>query len=145
MFISGVLSGKKFIALVLSAIVVVLLLRIVGAGLVGDGKIRSERDVVKFLVDKGWEVNEEPTEVKTVEIPKNFSDVYENYNNIQKKSGYDLSRHKARTAVRYTFEVTNFTDKTGVFANVLVVDGEVAGGDICSYAMDGFMVGLDGK
>ncbi|MCL2086059.1 MAG: DUF4830 domain-containing protein [Oscillospiraceae bacterium] len=139
---AAVLSGKKVLLVSFIVIVGILILRMVIGGLSSGGNIKEPRDVVEYLSNLGWEVNPEPTEVKFVEIPGVFSEVYENYNEIQKTNGYDLSRHKAKTAERYTFEVLNFPGKTGVFANVLVINEKVVGGDICSYALDGFMVGL---
>ena len=39
---------------------------------------------VAYLNSLGWEVKEEPVEEQTITIPREFSDVYEKYNEIQK-------------------------------------------------------------
>jgi hypothetical protein len=110
----------------------------------------SVEDVASFIRSYGWEIRDNPDEIKEITIPAEFSGVYENYNEIQKRQGFDLSKYRTETVTRYTFSVLNFTDKdgklvNGVYINVLVFDGTIIGGDICTYALDGFMTGFDGK
>ena len=79
---------------------------------------------VRFLQSYGWEVNEQPCEMVQVVIPESFGDVYENYNEIQKQQGFDLSRFRGKQVSRCSYEVLNY-------------------GDICSiYAENGFMHGF---
>ena len=56
----------------------------------------------------------------------------------------DLSKLKGKKVKRWTYEVTNYPKQTeGVRANLLVLDGKVVGGDICSNdAANGFMHGF---
>lgn len=98
---------------------------------------------ISFLAQFGWKVKENVLEVKDVEIPSEFNDTYEKYNEIQKNQGLDLSHYKGKSCKRYTYEVTNYPDKeTGVHANILVKDNKVIGGDISSVEFDGFMHGF---
>ena len=108
--------------------------------------VHSASDAANFLSGYGWEVREEPSSVKSVQIPDEFTTVYHEYNQLQKAQGFDLTDYRSKTAAMYTFRILNHdSHSNGVFANVLVYDGEVIAGDVVSYALDGFLTGLDGK
>jgi len=111
------------------------------------GEVKSAGDIRRFLAGFGWETAERPEETAEVLIPERFDEVLTRYNAIQKAQGADLTPYAGRTVTRYTFAVTNFTSADGtpeadVRANVLVCDGRVIGGDVCSLRLDGFMQGL---
>lgn len=99
---------------------------------------------VQFLQSYGWEVSEQPCEMVQVVIPETFGDVYENYNEIQKQQGFDLSRFRGKQVSRCSYEVLNYPgQKEYIRANLLIYNHEVIGGDICSiYAENGFMHGF---
>ena len=87
---------------------------------------------VRFLQSYGWEVNEQPCEMVQVVIPETFGDVYENYNEIQKQQGFDLSRFRGKQVSRCSYEVLNYPgQKEYIRANLLIYNHEVIGGDIC--------------
>lgn len=97
---------------------------------------------VAFLTQYGWSVKEDPVEVKDVIIPESFEDVYTNYNKIQTEQGMDLSKYQGKAVKRWTYTVTNYPGYEGkecVLANLLVLEGKVIGGDVCSTELDGFM------
>ena len=98
---------------------------------------------VRFLQSYGWEVNEQPCEMVQVVIPETFGDVYENYNEIQKQQGFDLSTYAGETCTTYTYRVMNYEGSTDtVLAQLFIYRNRVIGGDIHATAMDGFMHGL---
>lgn len=97
----------------------------------------------EFLQSFGWSVSTEPVEIVEVLIPNSFDDVYNNYNLIQKANGFDLSKYKGKTVKRYCYEVINYEGEKNVHANLLIYNGKIIGGDICSSELDGFMHGFD--
>ncbi len=106
-------------------------------------KIRNNGDRVAFLASFGWEVEGEPTESTTVEIPAEFDKVFGAYNELQRRQGLDLSPYSGKTVERYTYTVKNYEGATGtVLANLLVYRGRVIGGDICSADPNGFIQGF---
>ena len=110
-----------------------------GKNEIGEG----EAAVKEFIESFGWEVSQKPVEIKEIFIPKSFDAVYDRYNEeIQLPGGYDLRRYAGQKAVLYCYEVLNYPSDDAVFANVLVCDGTVIGGDICSSRLDGFMHGF---
>ena len=97
-----------------------------------------------FLSQFGWQCDAEPVSVKEVIIPAKFNDVYEQYNQLQLRQGFDLQALSGRRVKLWTYRVTNYPGSTGdVVANLLVLDGRVVGGDISSTLLDGFMHGFD--
>jgi len=100
-----------------------------------------ETDPAEYLRSLGWEVAE-PSSVKQVFIPEKFDAVYENYNNLQKSQGFDLSGYRAKTAVQYTFKLLNYSGDGEFFAHLLIYKGKVIGGDVCGYGIGGEIMPL---
>ena len=102
--------------------------------------IKSSDDAIKFLEQYGWTVVEMPIEECEITIPKEFDKVLTTYNEIQKQQGLDLSKYQKKTALRYTFNVTNYPEYEGtVYANVIIYKNKVIAGDICSADSRGFI------
>ena len=153
MFVLTLKWNKKIALLVVAAIAIVLCAIIFSIGS-GDGssspsissKVKTNEDRVKFLQSLGWDVDDMPISEKNVVIPKDFSEIYDTYNQLQLDQGYDLSQYRGLEATIYTYTVTNYTGYTGnVVADLYVMNYEVIGGDIHSLAIDGFMHGLGRK
>ena len=102
---------------------------------------------IAFLSQYGWSVTPDPLEVKEVLIPTEFDDTYESYNEIQKtQNGLDLEKYAGERVKRWTYEITNYPgyeNTSGLIrADILVYDGLVIGGDVCSVELSGFMHGF---
>lgn len=98
----------------------------------------------QFLSQFGWEIETEPVQVKEILIPAQFSDVYTEYNALQKSQGFDLEPLRGECVKLWTYKITNYPGaSSGIVANILIKDGVVVGGDISSTALDGFMHGFD--
>lgn len=108
-------------------------------------KASTHAERMAFLSQFGWEIKEDPIEVREVIIPQEFDDTYTAYNEIQKNQGFDLTVYAGLRVKRWTYIVKNYTgyeNKECIHANILVYDGLVIGGDICSVELDGFMHGF---
>lgn len=108
------------------------------------GNSSEKENCIELLNSLGWQVEKTPTDTQKITIPAIFDNVYQNYNELQKASGFDLSPYCGKSGTRYTFIVTNYPLDTGetVYANVITVDGKVIGGDIMTVSLSGFMHGL---
>ena len=108
------------------------------------GNSSEKENCIELLNSLGWQVEKTPTDTQKITIPAIFDNVYQNYNELQKTSGFDLSPYCGKSGTRYTFIVTNYPLDTGetVYANVITVDGKVIGGDIMTVSLSGFMHGL---
>ncbi len=101
----------------------------------------TEEERAAYLKSLGWEFD--GVEEKDITIPMQFNQVYENYNAVQKEQGFDLEPYKGKSAVIYTYSITNYKNNKNVTANLLVCDGTLIGADLCDpSAKDGFLTGL---
>ncbi len=87
----------------------------------------------------GYASSPEPIEIVEVNIPVQWDAVYENYNALQKQGGFDLAPYRGKTCRRYTYSIPEQFAR----GNVLVCDGEIIGGDICSITIDGIMIPIE--
>jgi hypothetical protein len=110
--------------------------------LIKNAKLETNEDRLYLLTSLGWEVEIEPEAYSEVLIPEEFSDVYENYNKIQKTMGLDLSKYKGDKVMRYTYVVVNYPGEKDVRATLLVYKNRLIGGDVCTVRLDGFMHNL---
>ena len=150
-------SNIKFFAAVISA--VALLITLVGiTGGRADGaveasaapeakisfeKVRTNDERIAFLAQFGWEVSPEAVEEVTLKLPGEFDKIMNEYNEIQKTQGLDLSKYKGEQVVRYSYKVTNYPGCDGeVLANIIVCRNRVIGGDVCSADPQGFIGSL---
>ena len=102
-----------------------------------DGERRA------YLKKYGFELAKECTQ-KEITIPEKWNDVYNDYNQIQKNQGFDLTDYKGGRATRETY---GGRDDKGegeyIVADMLVSGGVLIGGDICNpSAKDGFLIGF---
>lgn len=108
------------------------------------GASGSER--INFLLSCGIEVEQEPAEVAEIIIPAEFDEVYKEYNGIQVSQGFNLEPYSGKRVKRWTYQVTNYPGYTdgsdAIRVNILVYDGLIIGGDVCSTELNGFMHGF---
>ena len=106
-------------------------------------KAKTEDDIKDFIAQFGWEVGDGPIDKVDVTVPAEFDAVYEAYNDLQKKQGFDLGKYKKKTVTRYTYKIDNYKDYPGtVIADVIVYKNKVIGGDVCSADVNGFLHGF---
>jgi hypothetical protein len=115
-----------------------------GSARINYNNIRVNEDRINFLKQFGWEVDPEPVEAAEILIPREFDAIYTKYNEVQKAQSLNLEKHRNKTVKRYTYEVINYPDHPGtVYANILIRNNKIIGGDICSAEINGFMHGFD--
>ena len=108
-----------------------------------SGETHEQR--MEFVSQFGWDVSTEPFEVKEVIIPEETDETFSAYNEIQKSQGFDLDEFAGKRAKCWTYIVKNYEgyeNQECIHANILVYDGKIIGGDICSIRLDGFMHGF---
>ena len=147
MFMTAKVDLKK-ILVILSVIagVIVLALWLLGGGedvSTAAAAVSNNEERVKFLQDLGWQAAASPVETSRVKIPKDTSEVFHRYNNLQKSQGYDLSQYAGKNVMRYVYKITNYPGATEpVYATVLVYKNQVIGGDITDTAANGKIHGF---
>lgn len=141
------LSKKKLLGILAGVAAGILLLSFCAKGggetAPADGGTAENDDRIAFLSSFGYTVNGEPTETQQIRIPEAGSEVFDRYNALQQSQGYDLSAFAGQTVTRYVYKIENYDDTgTEWFATLLVLDGQIIGGDVASSAPDGPMHGF---
>lgn len=138
------ISLKKLGLLLISVILIIIVLKsVIGCISAATGTVSEDR-AAEFLHKYGWETEKGTVRSEEVHIPSSFSEVYERYNAIQRKQGYDLTKYKGEKVLKYTFVITNYKNYENVEAHILTYGGKIIGGDICSTELNGFMTGFEG-
>ncbi len=143
MFIKSMKFRKRILPAWIAAmgLVIVLAAAVMNGFKTAGDLAADEKSREEYVANLGWEIDRTTLKVKTVTIPQNFGDVYENYNEIQKKAGFDLTPYKGKKVQIFTYSVLNYPEKNEeVMLHLMVSDGKVIGGDVCSAAADGFMI-----
>ena len=138
-----------FLGLAVIAVTIGLLLALFGGGSSAEptaatAPAADSNDArVKFLADLGWEITASPTESMQVRIPKESTEVFDRYNQLQKSQGYDLTKLAGKNAMRYVYKVTNYPGATDpVYATVLVYRNQIVGGDVTDTSPKGKVHGF---
>ena len=106
-------------------------------------RLDSFRARKQYLEDLGYTIDNNFTEeIRTIVLPTSFSKVYTNYNELQKKNGFNLEKYKGFSATQYTLKVFDKSKRDDLYAHILLHNGRLIGGDIATTAIDGFMKGL---
>ena len=91
----------------------------------------TEEERLGFLASWGWEVSPAGGWVEEVQIPGTFDPVYDAYNQLQLKQGFDLAHYAGERVRRYSYPLTNCPNSgEDIRANLLVYRGKIIGGDI---------------
>jgi len=104
---------------------------------VNTQNIKTNEDRVSFLASLGWEVDPVIAQMQESVIPKEFSDTYIAYNELQKLQGCDLTQYAGSRVKRYTYRVLNGQEE--MYADLLICKNTVIGGDVCTKGLEGSM------
>lgn len=155
MFVYSVKTSKAKIAAVLVALaaIIVAIVFVMGKGkepAANDSaisyKAENAAERTAFLSQFGWKISEDPVEISEVIIPADFDAGYTEYAEMNKAQGLDLEPYKGMRAKRWTYDILNYPgleNQSGVQANLLIYEGRIIGGDVCSLDLGGFMHGFD--
>lgn len=105
-----------------------------------DDKDSTVTLCTEHLKSIGLAPSAQPESVTTVEIPVIFDDIFTQYNTLQQAAGYDLSVFCGQSVTRYTFRLGKSEDI--LYANLLIYDGQIIGGEIINPRLDGYMLPL---
>lgn len=98
-----------------------------------------------FLSNLNCEIFDEEAKEKEIVIPLQFGNVYNAYNALQGKAGYDLSLYKGEKCTLYSYRIKKFKmfkDDDFANANLIVYNGRIIGGDFSSAKINGKMYPL---
>ncbi|MBQ3057781.1 MAG: DUF4830 domain-containing protein [Clostridia bacterium] len=93
-----------------------------------DGSTHQKR--MEFLSFIGVNVNETAVAVKKTVIPQEIDGNTLQYNEIQKKAGFDLLKFRGKAATIYSYSLIENSQKV---VTIVVVDDKIIAGDITDY------------
>ncbi len=93
--------------------------------------LKDPNDRVRCAASLGWNVDKTSETVRAVYIPNEASIEFNEYNEMQKSSGFDLVPYMGKGAHLYTYRILNFPSDISVnaFLNLIIYDGKMIGGD----------------
>ena len=146
-FVTVKFNRKTAVTIILAAAAILIALIIIfssgsTAAVSNSAMLETTQARTELLQGLGWEVEAKSETVKTVLIPREFTGVYLEYNELQKKQGFDLSNFKGAEVQMYSYIVTNYKSSENVVACIYIYNGQLIGGDIHSTTLGGFMHGL---
>ncbi len=127
-------------ALMLAAVGIWAVSKACGTGS-GDIPGATNEQRTAYIESFGWDPGITHTDVSEIRIPVEFDEVYEEYNDLQKKQGFDLRKYRAHTVKRYTYELAG-DSAVPLCAELLVDNGVIIGADITTPTAGGFMGAL---
>ena len=146
-------SKKKAVTgIIILAVVLTIIIILAGIGAKSQptsapalsATVKDNAQRVEYLQKLGWQVEVEAIDQQNITIPKQFNEIYEEYNSLQKKQGFDLKDYAGMDATRYTYQILNYPNcEDNVVADIIVYKDKIIAGDVQSTALDGFMEGLE--
>ncbi len=105
----------------------------------------SEQEVEQFAKQFSYEIDWLYS-LQEFYIPIEFNDMYENYNELQKKQGFDLEPYKGEKCRLYIYELKDYTidDKTA-YMSIIVLADKVIGGHVSNQTQSGEMYTFFGE
>lgn len=104
--------------------------------------IKDNGDRVAFIESFGLKVKTDAVSEESFTVPSDFDRIIEEYNQIQKRQGLDLSRYQKKRVTHYAYEVTNYDHDGSVYVNLIVHRGKIIAADIASADGGGFVLPL---
>ncbi len=99
-----------------------------------------------FIENYGWIVEKNPYLIEKIKIPVSFKNAESEYNEIQKKAGFDLEHYKGAVCDRYSYRLLNHPkDKKYAYINIFVYQKNIIAADVVSPALDGFITAINEK
>lgn len=142
------LHKQRLIAIVAAAAAVILFIiflanRGTGTDLTPTAaqKLSTPESRQEYLSGLGYAVSTEPQRVQEVQIPRSFTEVYEQYNALQQSQGFDLSRYQGKRVMQYVYLIENWPelDSDPVYATLLIYKNRLISCDLSRSGEDGFL------
>lgn len=132
------IKSRGAVSAFLSLLIVLLLMfELININSGAVNSVLTNDDRVSAISMYGYDVLPDAVEVKEIVIPEKFNDVYEKYNQIQIKGGFNLKNYSGERATLYKYQLRDSADAE--FVNIIICDGIIIGGDVSSARLDGEM------
>lgn len=134
------LTRKKLFVLFCAVLTAFLLLIQFMSATAESIDVSTNAKRVEYINTLGVELKSDDYISKEIVVPKEFGDVYNKYNALQREADFDLRDYKGKKVTVYTYECD--ADKV---VNLMVHKGKLIGGDIAETRLSGSMFPLKGR
>lgn len=131
---------------VILALIIALILFFGGRGASDAAESISRRatdnkERIGYIASKGLKTAEEPCSVEDVLLPEKPDEILSEYNEMQRKAGFDLSPYYGKTVKKYVYEAEGEPE---TYITLFVSDERIIAADIASHT-EGWQRPIDGK
>ncbi len=133
-----ILLTKKRVAVILAVMVLGLILagQFLSAG-ANQIDLSTNEKRVQYINTLGIKLQSDDFTQKQVVIPQTFNKVYNNYNDLQLKAGFNLKNYCGKQVTIFTYNIDSQT-----VVNLITFNEKLIGGDVASLKIDGQMTAL---
>ena len=145
MYVKSFKFSRRLAVACLAALGILLIALVLLSGRGGGAStdLDTTEGRVSYLKELGWEADPASEVAQDVIIPSTFTEVLENYNQLQQEQGFDLTEYRGVRCTVYTYTLVYYPNSDcEAQACLYIYRGQVIAGDIHSTAADGFMHGL---
>ena len=142
---SSTLRPQTAAAVILIAAVLLsaLVLRMSNGGVLSAHyNVTTREGRVEYLAAQGWTVDPKTETAQEITLPRELDGVLADYNDLQRRQGFDLRPYSGLGCTVYSYVVTNYETDEPVLCTIYLYKNRVIAGDIHSAALDGFMHGI---
>ena len=103
-------------------------------------RVTNNVERMEYIASKGFKTAGEPSSVEEIILPEEFDEILSQYNEIQKKSGFDISPYLGKTVKKYVYPVEGEPE---TYATLYIYENTIIAADISSYT-EGWQRTIDG-
>ena len=122
------------VCVILAAIIAAILFFVGGSGENAAEsislRVTNNGERMEYIASKGFKTAGEPSLVEEILLPEEFDEILSEYNELIKKSGFDLSPYYGKTVKKYVYPVA---EKEETFVTLFVFEEKIIGADVASH------------
>lgn len=131
------------VILIVTVLLAALILRMSNGGVLSAHyNVTTREGRVDYLAAQGWTVDPKTETAQEITLPREIDGVLSDYNDLQRRQGFDLRPYCGLGCTVYSYVVTNYDADEPVLCTIYLYKNRVIAGDIHSTALDGFMHGI---
>ncbi len=109
-------------------------------------KVEDNQQRLAVITALGWQVEEEPIQIKEIIIPQEPDQQWLDYMALQTSQGLDLEDYLGERVKKYSYNLENYPDTSlVVWLNLYVYKDKIIAGDISPLSSELPMEGLQGN
>ena len=131
------------VILIVTVLLAALILRMSNGGVLSAHyNVTTREGRVEYLAAQGWTVDPKTETAQEITLPREIDGVLSDYNDLQRRQGFDLRPYSGLGCTVYSYVVTNYETDEPVLCTIYLYKNRVIAGDVHSAALDGFMHGI---